>query len=233
MTRQEELEYAYRQMSTRLSRLERRNRRRLATEEEAQVTDLRDLGDVATFLDFSNQSVAPIAPPEGTARLYVDSAGDLTFVDSGGVVIFMGSAPAVFVAKSGTQSIPNAETLTAVTFDVEVYDTDAMHSTAANTHRLVAPVAGVYHVWGCASWAAAVFPRVGTMIRDQSGVEYAHAENSTAGTEFLTQALSADVSLVAGEWVELTVWHTHAVGAQNLNDLANTVFGMHWVRPAP
>lgn len=60
--------------------------------------------------------------------------------------------PSVGVHRSGVQAITTS-TLTTITWDVEEYDTDAMHSTVSNTGRLVAPVAGKYDITGRAMFA--------------------------------------------------------------------------------
>lgn len=55
--------------------------------------------------------------------------------------------PSVKVHNTIGQSIATA-TQTVLTWNTEEYDTDAMHSTVSNTGRLVAPVAGKYHIEG-------------------------------------------------------------------------------------
>jgi len=53
--------------------------------------------------------------------------------------------PAVQATKSVAQSIANS-TVTAVTWDVENFDTDTMHDTATNNSRLIAKTAGKYAI---------------------------------------------------------------------------------------
>jgi hypothetical protein len=59
--------------------------------------------------------------------------------------------PACRVFKSTNTSIAN-DTLTAVTFNVEEYDTDTMHSIAANTGRITFTTAGTYAVSFACAW---------------------------------------------------------------------------------
>lgn len=51
--------------------------------------------------------------------------------------------PSVKVHNTASQAIATA-TVTALLWDTEEYDTGSMHSTASNTSRLIAPVAGKY-----------------------------------------------------------------------------------------
>src|SRR5919108_3594221 len=59
--------------------------------------------------------------------------------------------PACMVYRTSNLSVAN-NTLTSVPFNVELYDTDTMHSTLANTERITFTTAGVYVVTFEAVW---------------------------------------------------------------------------------
>lgn len=113
--------------------------------------------------------------------------------------------PSVAVWRSAAQAIATS-TVTAITWDTELYDTDAMHSTSSNTARLTAPVAGKYHISGTAQFAAnatgfrAAWLRINgsTLIdADQDGAPVASADC------FLH--VSRDWLFAAADYVELVV----------------------------
>lgn len=57
------------------------------------------------------------------------------------------------VYKSTDQTLTTA-TLTAITFDTERYDTDAIHSTSSNTSRFTIPYDGFYEIGTCIRFAS-------------------------------------------------------------------------------
>lgn len=59
--------------------------------------------------------------------------------------------PTVQAFRTSPQSIPN-NTLTALTFNVEFWDTDTMHSLVADTNRITFTTAGKYLVTFLGSW---------------------------------------------------------------------------------
>lgn len=82
------------------------------------------------------------AAPDGSTAYRVDLKRMMDRV--GGAWITQGSG--VAVRTSTAQATGGAYVPTAVTWNLEDYDTDGFHSTAANTSRLVAPAAGQYQV---------------------------------------------------------------------------------------
>lgn len=64
------------------------------------------------------------------------------------------TAPPVFSGyATSTQSIVNANTMTALNLDTEVLDPDGGHSTVTNTSRYTATVPGLYLVFGSVGWS--------------------------------------------------------------------------------
>lgn len=66
---------------------------------------------------------------------------------------FLLDPPRCKVYNSGAQSIGDGS-FTALTWDTEEFDTDAMHSTSSNTSRIVCKTAGTYLLSGSISWAS-------------------------------------------------------------------------------
>ncbi len=61
--------------------------------------------------------------------------------------------PAFWGYATSTQSIVNANTMTALNLDTEVLDPDGGHSTVTNTSRYTATVPGTYLVFGSVGWS--------------------------------------------------------------------------------
>ena len=121
----------------------------------------------------------------------------------GGAVTFHGCK----AYNSAVQSI-TLNQLTAVTFDSEEYDTDAFHSTSANTSRMTVPsnLAGKYLMTFSSFWASdpnpthASFRLNGTtLIRAGGTVDFPGLAGQYANPTV------AVVSLAAGDYVELMI----------------------------
>jgi len=116
--------------------------------------------------------------------------------------------------KVANQAIPTA-TYTAVTFDSELFDTDNMHDTVTNTHRLTANKAGYYMVIAHVDWRGNVAGgrRVlgiakGDTAPSATNIPYARNEGASLATAgaYPILACSAVVYLAAAEWVTLWAW---------------------------
>jgi hypothetical protein len=123
---------------------------------------------------------------------------------------------AVHVFNSADEAITN-NSETAVTFDSELHDSNSMHSTASNTDRLVAPIAGVYQICAAISWAS-----------NATGLRYAYFQLN--GTTYTTLAKKdqnggggiddymswcGQYSLAANDFVKLVVFQNSG-GSLNL-----------------
>ena len=136
--------------------------------------------------------------------------------------------------SSGTLSVtPN--TVTAVTFNAEAYDTGAMHDTGTNTSRLTAPVAGRYHVSGGVLWAAEALSTTTLLLTriSKNGTAIPGSRSyfppiSSIATNGQGQNVAIDIDLAANDYVELEVYFD--AGASNRTiTLTESSFAMHYI----
>lgn len=141
------------------------------------------------------------------ARLGIGTAGQVLKVNSGATAPEWGAASTAFVGcsvyNSAGQSLAN-ETLTALTWDSELYDTDAIHSTATNTSRFTVPsglggkwLLNVHIGWvgGGGAGYRGFRPRI-------NGTDNGFVYNYTAGTGIATE-YSLVYDLSAADYVEI------------------------------
>lgn len=127
---------------------------------------------------------------------------DFTWITAGA-----GSAvKACALYKSANQSISN-NTLTAVTFNSEFFDTNSFHSTVTNTSRITVPTTGYYQVNGILTWRA----------NANAGDLYSYLKvngttnlatpwiESGAANDGVTISISTIANLVANDYLELYV----------------------------
>lgn len=163
------------------------------------------------------KSAAPATPGAGTVRLFVDSAdGALKKIDEAGTIASVSSATAssrVYAHRGTVQSIPH-NVATAVDLTGEDYDTDAYHDTVTNINRLTIPAgfaSAVYAVTASIQVTANATGMRTLQIR-KNGANLSRGagsikQNAPAGGVALL-AVSADVTLVAGDYVDITVTQT-------------------------
>lgn len=132
---------------------------------------------------------------------------------------YLASPPACRVYRTTTQSINN-NTLTAVTFDAERFDTDTMHSTVTNTGRITFTTAGIYVVSFSGGLAAASdYTLVEMMIRKNGSSILANSTmgtwaNATDGPQCATTTI---YKFAAADYVEALVFHVNSgAAARNL-----------------
>lgn len=136
--------------------------------------------------------------------------------------------PACRVYNNAAISIPN-NTVTALTFNSERWDTDDFHSTVTNTSRLTVPVAGLYYIHGHIQIAAGA--NVASVQIRLNGATYitrhSDPQSSTAAREM---SVSTCYSLAASDYVELVVFQNSG-GALNVNAVGNhsPEFGMTYL----
>lgn len=100
-------------------------------------------------------------------------------------------------------SIPN-NTLTALTFNSERFDTGGFHNTSVNTARLTIPITGTYLVGGAARFASNTTGSRQVNLRVDAVTYIArHNAPATAGLVFLS--ISTLTSLNSGSYVEFVV----------------------------
>lgn len=108
------------------------------------------------------------------------------------------------------QSIPNI-TWTALSFTAEDHDSHNGHDNVTNNTRYTAPISGVYEVAGSYWFAAnATGVRFSRWMKDGtilvgSGTEYQAVSDSGAQSGY--PAKTYQVSMNAGQYLELAVWH--------------------------
>jgi hypothetical protein len=139
--------------------------------------------------------------------------------------------PMCRIYNSGNLSIATA-TNTSLTFDSERYDVGGCHSTSTNTSRLTVPTggAGVYHIGGCAVFAAtATGIRALWVLLNSSTRIVQKLDAATSGGD-QAMAVSCDYKLAAGDYVELQVIQSSG-GLLNINSSASysPELWWHWV----
>lgn len=111
--------------------------------------------------------------------------------------------------NSGNIAISN-NTVTALTFDSERFDTDTIHSTSTNTGRLTCNTAGKYLIIAQVQWAAAAGGRRAVRIRLNGSTNIAIEEEGSVadaiGNPQFTVSTIYDLSV--SDYVECVVYHT-------------------------
>lgn len=130
------------------------------------------------------------------------------------------AVPTAQAYKSATSQSLTTATYAAVTFDAEAWDNNAIHSTASNTSRMVAPQAGKYRVTATIAFEGnttgyrAINFRVNGDTNQRFGSQTANPVN---GATLLTT--STELNLAANDYVE--VWAFQNSGGA-LNVLSET-----------
>lgn len=143
----------------------------------------------------------------------------------------LATVPACRVYSSTSVALTSA-TWTAVTFNSERYDNDAIHDTGSNTSRLTCKTAGVYAIFATIQtdsaigrYAALRFLLNGTTTIGSTSSFYQH--NSVDASNLM--ALTTHYKLAVNDYIEVHVW----VENSSLNAVAfgNTSpeFGMTYV----
>lgn len=184
---------------------------------------------------------SPSPAPVGVRTLFAtfQVAGDVTFTDTGLLVITQsgnnfdfnvpGGSSATTLTFSGARVYNSANiaisnnTETALTFDTERYDTSAYHSTSSNTSRLVAPVTGYYRIGAGIEWDAGVGA---TMLTAElsirlNGTTFLASSDAPVGVRFVKQDVQTEYRLTAGDYVEITVNGSIAVGSPAIINAGN------------
>lgn len=116
--------------------------------------------------------------------------------------------PSCQVTRTGNQSIPN-NTLTAISFNLEVYDTDTMHSNSTNPTRITFTTAGTYVVTTSLLWYKNSTGDRTARIR-KNGTDTLVFEGKDAGGADLFDAhnLSCVEQFAAADYIEVLVQQT-------------------------
>lgn len=159
----------------------------------------------------------------------------LTCADDDGILALpptsLTNPPTVQAYRTSPQSIPN-NTLTAITFNVERWDNDTMHSVAANTNRITFTTAGKYMVSFVGTWK----PQAGStgtetiriVTMRKNGTDVIARDSRTAVNDgfgvFLGQTLMAEEEFNAADYVEILVLQNIGAALAYESDSFSPVF---------
>lgn len=162
----------------------------------------------------------------------ITAADENTYVRD--AVSFLLNPPNVHVTNTTGLSHTSGTSLL-LTWDTEVADTDAMHSTVSNTSRLTAVTAGLYAVVARAAFAANATGIRSLDVRKNAAGAAAGGtrmgyDSQTPVTGAVTSiAVTLDVRLAANDYIEAFGFQTSG-GALALDASAGlTLFQMRWV----
>lgn len=191
-----------------------------------------DDGTLATtatdgFLHIPLSAGAPTGTPTvftGRVPVHYDSTNNIFYVYDGAWIPINPAPnpiPTARIYNSGNLSINNA-TATALTFDSERWDTAALHSTAVNTSRLTAPVAGRYQVSATVRFDANATGVRWVFFRLNGATDYAShlIQAVTTGGNPTDIAVSTLVNLAVNDYMECFVYQDSG-GALNVAAAGN------------
>lgn len=113
----------------------------------------------------------------------------------------VGSQPACRVYNSGALSVNNT-TLTALTFNSERHDPDAMHSTSSNTSRITIPEDGLYVVGAGVQWDSnsTGYRYIGIFLNGGATQLVGHRQPAHSFNEMVVETV---YKFVAGDYIEV------------------------------
>jgi len=165
------------------------------------------------------------------ARLGIGTAGQVLKVNSGATAPEWGAAAGgsfvgVMVNNSATQNVANT-TDTFPTFNQEVFDTDAFHSTSVDTNRLTVPagLGGYYLITGYVSFEGNATGYRQAGYRINGSTEITPVLYSSNGTATATLNFQHIANLSAGDYVEMRLIQSSG-GTLFIYGGGSTRFGM-------
>jgi hypothetical protein len=158
-----------------------------------------------------------------------DRPAPATFVkamENGAVV----NAQSVGVTKAAVQNIASGAGGTALIFDTQLWDTNALHDNVTNNTRLTAKVAGIYQITGQLVWAAsAVGLRALAILLNAT---YTLAIQTDAAANQTQYTVTTIFPLSANDYVELIAVQTSGGGLNTSVAAYYTPrFQMHMLAP--
>ena len=132
------------------------------------------------------------------------------------------------VTHNANQSIAN-NTLTALAFNTERFDTDGHHDVSTNNNRLTAPRDGYYLIWFNFRWSPNSTGIREGLIRINAGTLLGQHRLDAGATDHII-SLAIVQRLVTNDYVEHLVLQTSG-GALNVETTADRSpeFGMTWL----
>lgn len=143
---------------------------------------------------------------------------------------FLYAAKAARVYNSAAQSLAN-NTLTAITWDTESLDTDAIHSTASNTSRLVVPagLAGIWAISGQLEFAANATGVREIDVRKNGSTVIAFAKRDADASVATVVPVTLIVQLAAADYVELLGWQNSGAALNTDAGASVSFFEARWM----
>ena len=184
------------------------------------------------FADATARDAAVTSPQEGNACYLKNTDEILVYSGSTWVVKSGGSRTAVGCAvySTATQSLTN-NTITALTWDAETYDTNAFHSTSTNTSRITIPAGydGKYRIGGLVSFHPnATGRRELQLYKNGAAISYGNTVIGN-GTEFIGTYMDWSTTLVAGDYVELYALQSSGGALTVYTTILNAQFSIDWL----
>lgn len=165
----------------------------------------------------------------GVAPATASVAGAMTPADFAKLAGLYQAAPSCRVAHSANQSIAN-NTVTALAFNSEAFDTHGFHDPATNNSRLTVPtgLGGKYAIFAGVDWdAAGAGYRVLTLRLFGATALATQRWYAPAGVAFHQQSVASMYPLGDTDYIEATVMHDTG-GALNAFSASDTYLA--WIR---
>lgn len=168
------------------------------------------------------------------ARLAVGANGAILVPDSSqSTGLAWQIQPATRVRSDAAQAITSG-VWTLVTFNLERYDTDAMHSTSTNTSRITVPAngAGIYRIGANVNLSATGARTTGARILLNGTTVIASQVHQSYTTPAINveHNLSCDYSLNVGDYVEVQAYCDDNTGTVTVQNAYSPEFWASWQR---
>lgn len=142
--------------------------------------------------------------PQGDGNTAHFLNGDLGWTTPSGA----GTPPSCRVRHTSNQSINN-NTLTAVTFTTEDFDTDTMHDNSTNPTRVTITTSGKYLLIGQGTWNGTTAGMMSLYLRKNGNTYIASVSQPFGGSsKDIAQECRTIASLTAGDYIELVALQT-------------------------
>jgi hypothetical protein len=123
-------------------------------------------------------------------------------------------------------SVPNGGSGANIAFDVEHFDSESMHSTSSNTHRITAQTAGWYHIQGIVGYSFNTSADRHAIITINDNNQHTTSVHASSATSILIP-VAGYLFLSVGDWVSLKAFQQSG-GSLNTSALACR-FEARWV----